>query len=279
MKGILYFDIDGTLVDSVHGEHLPSPSALEAIRKAKENGYLCMIASGRSLGGLSGLFDIGMDGYVFSDGAGFVLNGQEPVLDPIPVDVLHRLIPQVIEEYHGDLLMCAMYACYASKGQYDLMEGYISSINQRIAESGGTKFATMDRIEDYVDEPILEIDISFDRPEDEAEWLKHLDPALEFISTTASYGRNGGTAGEITLKGMTKGNRALMVADLLGVDRKDTYAFGDSMNDSSMIKACGHGIAMGNGAPALKAMAEYVTDDIDRDGLAKAMIHYGIIEE
>lgn len=280
MKGILYFDIDGTLVDSERGEKMPCASAMKAIEAAKRNGYLCVISSGRSLCGLRPFFNFGMDGYIFSDGAGFAMDGRDMILEPIDYDVLKRLIPQVLQEHHGEMLMCAVNACYASEGQYSIMQKYIDHINDAVKLSGGDDFAVMERIEEYrFNDPILEIDVSFDNPADEEEWLKHLDPSLEYISTTASYGRGGGTAGEITAAGMTKGNRALMVADLLGIDHKDTYAFGDSMNDSSMIRACGHGICMGNGAEELKQMAEYVADRIENDGLAKAMVHYGIIEE
>ena len=66
------------------------------------------------------------------------------------------------------------------------------------------------------------------------------------------------------------------VAAALGVDLSDTYAFGDGINDLSMIEAAGHGIAMGNAVPEVKAAAEYVTADITADGVALAMQHYGL---
>ena len=64
------------------------------------------------------------------------------------------------------------------------------------------------------------------------------------------------------------------VAEALGVPIEETYAFGDGINDLSMIVAAGHGIAMGNAVDELKAAAEYVTASIDDDGVAKAMAHY-----
>ena len=44
-----------------------------------------------------------------------------------------------------------------------------------------------------------------------------------------------------------------------------------------MIKAAGTGIAMGNAEEALKAVADRITDDCDRDGIAKALEELGII--
>lgn len=57
---------------------------------------------------------------------------------------------------------------------------------------------------------------------------------------------------------------------------EDTVAFGDSMNDCEIIREAGIGVAMGNATPELKATADYVTDDIDKDGIWKACKHLGL---
>ena len=48
MKKIIFFDIDGTLLDHSIGMDSPSPKTIEAIRKLRENGYYCVVASARS---------------------------------------------------------------------------------------------------------------------------------------------------------------------------------------------------------------------------------------
>ena len=53
----------------------------------------------------------------------------------------------------------------------------------------------------------------------------------------------------------------------LGYAREDSYAFGERINDITMMKAAGHGIAMGNGQDRTKETAEYVTAPIDEDGM------------
>ena len=62
-----------------------------------------------------------------------------------------------------------------------------------------------------------------------------------------------------------------------GIDRSETVAFGDSMNDYEIIKEAGIGIAMGNACEELKCAADYVTDAIDKDGVWKACRHFGLI--
>ena len=62
-----------------------------------------------------------------------------------------------------------------------------------------------------------------------------------------------------------------------GIRREESAAIGDSMNDFEMIQAAGIGIAMGNGIPALKEAADYVTSDISEDGLKNAFHYLGLL--
>lgn len=61
-------------------------------------------------------------------------------------------------------------------------------------------------------------------------------------------------------------------------DLSDTVAFGDSMNDLEVIKEAGIGVAMGNAVEELKAAADYVTANIEDDGVYKACVHLGLIQ-
>ena len=49
------------------------------------------------------------------------------------------------------------------------------------------------------------------------------------------------------------------------------------MNDLEMIRECGIGIVMGNGNERLKSYADYVTADIDADGVYQALAHYQLL--
>ena len=54
-------------------------------------------------------------------------------------------------------------------------------------------------------------------------------------------------------------------------------AIGDANNDLEMLSFAGVSVAMGNGLPQVKAIADFITSDIDEDGWAKAMLKYGLI--
>jgi len=44
-----------------------------------------------------------------------------------------------------------------------------------------------------------------------------------------------------------------------------------------MLRHAGIGIAMGNANDTVKQNADYVTDDIDNDGIVKALRHLGLL--
>ena len=64
---------------------------------------------------------------------------------------------------------------------------------------------------------------------------------------------------------------AKRVLDHYHTDLSNAVAIGDSMNDIELIRAAGFGIAMGNAMTTVQAIADYVTADIDQDGLAQAI--------
>ena len=82
---------------------------------------------------------------------------------------------------------------------------------------------------------------------------------------------------EMVPKGHTKATGIGKMCEALGIDRTDTYAVGDSVNDLSMLEYAGVGISMGNGSPEAKAAADYVTTDLNEDGIYNAMVRFGLI--
>ena len=67
--------------------------------------------------------------------------------------------------------------------------------------------------------------------------------------------------------------------DRYDLSREETAAFGDADNDLEMLEYAGLGIAMGNATENLKARADYVTKDIDEDGLLQAAEHFGWLDD
>jgi len=84
---------------------------------------------------------------------------------------------------------------------------------------------------------------------------------------------------EIVPKGHNKGTVLIKLADILGVEMKNTIAIGDYDNDISMISSAGVGIAVANACDAAKAVADRVTVSNEEHAIAKVIsdIESGII--
>ena len=76
---------------------------------------------------------------------------------------------------------------------------------------------------------------------------------------------------EVNAPEATKGCALLTLCGLLGIDPKDSMALGDGTNDLDMIRKAGIGVAMANGAPSVRAAADYVTESCNDGGFANAV--------
>ena len=76
---------------------------------------------------------------------------------------------------------------------------------------------------------------------------------------------------------MHKGRGIDIVVKYFGADVADTLGIGDGENDMEMLRSAGVAIAMGNGKPMLKEIADYVKTDIDKDGIWNAFEHFHLI--
>ena len=67
-----------------------------------------------------------------------------------------------------------------------------------------------------------------------------------------------------------KGEAVSYLAKELNIPIEKTMGFGDSMNDESLIRMCGYGVAMCNGLDAIKNIADFVTQyDNNHDGVGR----------
>lgn len=81
--------------------------------------------------------------------------------------------------------------------------------------------------------------------------------------------RMGAVELEITARGTTKGTGAKLLLDHLGIDAKDSVAFGDGGNDLPLADAVGRFVAMGNAEESVKQAADEVCASVSEDGVAQ----------
>lgn len=81
---------------------------------------------------------------------------------------------------------------------------------------------------------------------------------------------------ELNIASANKGVALARLAAHLGLSSANCIAFGDGRNDLTMIEAAGVGVAMANAHPDVRAAADDVTLSNDEDGVAAALVRYGL---
>ena len=81
----------------------------------------------------------------------------------------------------------------------------------------------------------------------------------------------GENSGEISIKGTDKTVGMDIMIHHFDLIEENSIAIGDGNNDITMLKKAAIGVAMGNATDKLKAVADMISDDVDDDGLAKAL--------
>ncbi len=76
---------------------------------------------------------------------------------------------------------------------------------------------------------------------------------------------------------VSKGRALQQVADAYDIPMAEVMAFGDAPNDSTMLEAAGVGVAMENGHPEVKALADHVTLSNRDDGIVRALDGWGLL--
>ena len=143
-------------------------------------------------------------------------------------------------------------------------------------------------VEKYTPELETDLDINFTRYEERGDLRRtELNPTPKMISLELSdriddviiemrerfpqltMANSSRYVIEIMPKGIDKGYGLSVIAEELGVDRKDIVAVGDSMNDLPMIEWAGTGVAVANADERLKKAADKVTE---------GKMSYGVLE-
>lgn len=265
MGKIVFFDIDGTLVTPKN--QLPN-STKEAIHELKENGHLPIIATGRP----PKMFEVitkelGIDSYISLNGQHIVIKGQPIFSNPIPTDYLKDLIDASYEidqrtflltkddiignHFMREMMLDPEFLTMVYKNLSQLPNDVSVEFFKRMTE----KPLDTDRFEN------LEILSAFIHTEEKDDlFYTERFPNLHFTRATPYLS-------EVLMKGTHKGAGIERVIRSLDLTLADTVAFGDGLNDMEMIQTAGVGVAMGNGRPELKEVADLVTTHVEEDGI------------
>ncbi len=256
-KKVLFFDIDGTLW--LHGSVIPE-STFEAIKRLREAGHVLFINSGRTMGFIRDerLLGLGFDG--IASGCGTMIEYRGKVV------YYHRIAPDLARRTVDTLLSFDFVPILEGRDYlyFDSCEGgeYLERIRSQIPDG------CLSLKENYPDWEFSKFSGAIRR--DGEELLERLKPDFDPI-------KHSPVIYEFVPVGHGKGKAISDVLAILGRDKKDAVAFGDSANDIDMFLASGTAVVMGNGSDEAKAHADLVTNPIDEDGLYNACVRLGLI--
>lgn len=257
-KGIVFFDVDGTLIDWSKGIHSPTKTTKEAIDKLKENGYLTVLATGRPKSSITKEIEsLGLNGYIASNGAYAEIENE--VLFNECID--NKKLKEILDFLEANDIV------YILEGQE---YNYVLDINNEKVRNlvENAKLGIENFTEDWTKETVKMnkiIAIGKDSSSYKLVCDKFAGEGLAFMANQF------GDTFEIYVSKYTKGYGVEHLLEKLGIDREKAYAFGDGENDIEMFQVVKHGIAMGGYHKGLEAHAFDFTEDVENEGIEKGL--------
>ena len=274
MRKVVFFDIDGTLMNS--DNQLPK-STKYAMTLLKEKGHIPVIATGRPPQMLEAVAkELKIENYISMNGQHIVMKGEPIFSNPLPTDDLERLIDLSYELGDRTFLMTADQVIGNNFMKEMMDPEFMSYVYKHFSilptEVGLKLFKHM------TEKPILkeryenkDILMAFVHTPETKDHLYHTyAPNLHFTRATPLFG-------EAIKKGSHKAAGMQRVLDHLGASVEDTVAFGDSLNDIEMLNFAQIGVAMGNGRQELKNVSDHVTMHVDENGILEGLTHLNLI--
>lgn len=262
MRKIIFFDVDGTLITEDGRSFIPE-STKKAIAKARENGNLTFINTGRTAFNLSSkIKSLGFDGYLC--GCGTYIEYQNKVILYNKLDSnFCRKIADIVRE------------CKASP-VYERIDGIFFDDDAEPASG-------IDYYKNYflesgicIDNRVSDLNFSFDKF---VVWRNKDTDMKRFVSEIEkdfTIIDRGDDFFEMVPVGFSKATAIDLILKELNIKIEDAYAIGDSTNDLPMLTAVPNSIAMG-GASTIYPYVSYITKPICEDGIEYALRHFNII--
>ena len=237
---LLFFDIDGTLLSNA--THQIPESALSAIAAAQKNGHLVFINTGRTIRTMPSFLKT-LHSFTEEEG---------------------QLLIDLMDKWHIEAFLEGSEDVYCKRGTY--RQRIMNQVRKSFNDEGlGLSCFIEDR--NFIYDKFVLVS---DNQADSDAFIHEIESFIDVID-------RGKGMYECVPKGFSKASAMHLLAEHLDISMDNTWAFGDSSNDLPMFEAAAHGIAMGEHSPVLEPFSEMITDTVDNHGIAKALLHFGLI--
>lgn len=253
---IVFFDIDGTLID-MKKKHM-TEKTLDMLRRLKKNGVIICIATGRTPVTVPHFEGIEFDAFLTFNGS-YCYNQNETIFsNALEKQDVHTIIRNATEINRP--VSIATKDRLSANGRDDDLVQYYSFAKQKVEVTDDFEQVANDEVyqimlgchvEDY---PQLMKDVH------NAKITAWWDRAVDIIPATGGKG--------IGVKKML---------EYYHLDKTQAMAFGDGNNDIEMFQEVGTSVAMGNSSKELKEIANDVCGDVSEDGIYHYCIQHGLI--
>lgn len=255
MSRMIFFDVDGTLVDSKY--HNISQSTMQALNQLKNNGYLIGISTGR---GYDSFLKSGVQNLFSWDG--FVCNNGQIVLDKDHNVLFKKMMSRnTVEKVIELATKLNLPVIVKTKNRFLTLKA-----DENVKECHKLLNNEIPKVGKYTGEEVnamtLYAPLNFDFTQ-----FKEIED-LEVVPGNHPFA-------DLGVSGVSKYTGIKILLDYYQMD--GYIAFGDSMNDAVMFEHSDISVAMGQGNEELKRLASYVTDSIENDGIYKACVHLNLI--
>lgn len=274
---IVFLDADGTLFH--HNGYVPK-TAIVACHLAQQNGHKICLCTGRQRKELYGdLLRIDYDGLITGSGAymeaqGIILKEagfSQEELDQLDTYTTNYQIPAIFESSLG------LFGKALAKHKLDqLIKDFDLDTNDDTNSHGLLQVYRLFKLVDTIDESLKINKISFLESSISYGQI-NADLNNDFDLVPATFAPFGNESGEISSKHITKGTGIDTLLKHFQMDASQAIAIGDSFNDLSMFEKADYSIAMGNAPEGVKKKADWITTDLDNDGIFNAFKHCHLI--
>lgn len=264
-KKIIFFDIDGTIYDHRTGVE---PSTRQAIAMLVENGHIPVLCTGRARAMImQELIDLGFQGIVGACGTYVEYQGKQVENCTLSKRDVQRVVDASVK-YGLEVIL------EGSKAMYYNENLNLPQYLEQIKHMTGKYCLLLPMIENRDSIQINKLTVHFGKESELKGFREELKDILDFIIHFESDDEN---YAECVPVGFTKATGIETLLQYLDIDKKDSYAFGDSVNDLEMIQYVNYGIAMGNSSEEVFEVAKYRTDGMYEDGIYNGLKEFALI--
>ena len=273
---IIALDLDGTLLDS---EKRLSEVNRDALQRAAAKGVLIVPTTGRFFGMMPpAVRDLPFVRYAITINGAQVYDRETDVAivrDEIPLETALGVM-EVLDRYD------VIYDCYRQNwgwmtaalqekaADYATNEHYLKMVREFRKPVPELKQHLRETTADGDVQKVMLFATNRERST-AIDCLRKLSDEISArfpeLKVTASTWNNI----ELNIRTAHKGNALRRFAEHLGLTLDNCMAFGDGMNDFTMVEAAGLGVAMANAEPEVKRVAKWIAPSNDEDGVAKGI--------